>query len=220
MALLTRSLVRPVVATSRVVKRRDFERLLFADTMISNAKLDATRILAEVSQRTKLLEDDARQRGFDEGQGEIANRLVALAMQQQELLNALVPLMAKLMAEALTTIAGEVDKPQRIAHTIDHLRQQLHGIAWIRLQVAPQNASAAREALSRSDVVASTGLKADVVENANVDAEEFIVETDLGFATARLSEQVNVLHQLCVAALQQGIQATAVVAATVESARP
>jgi flagellar biosynthesis/type III secretory pathway protein FliH len=208
MALLTRSLVRPVVATSRVVKRRDFERLVFADATVTNAKADADRIRTEAVASARALENEALQRGLSEGQGEIANRLALLTAKQRELLESMVPTMAKLMAEALVQIAGEIDKPRWIARSIDHLRQQLHGITWIRLQVAPQNADAAREALLQSDLVNATGLHADVVESASVGVDDFVVETDLGFATARLSEQVNILHQLCVAALQHGVRST------------
>lgn len=207
MAFLTRSLSRPIVATQRVLKRRDFERLVFADATVSHAQAEAAAIVEAAHARALAVVEEARQQGMRDGQTEIAERLAALAARQSELLQLSLPLMGKLVGEALSSIANEIDQELYIERALRRMRQQLQDVTWLRLQVAPGNAAAARRALAQSDLVREIGLSTDVIENASIDKDEYVFETDLGFATARVSEQVDLLRRVCVAALEHGVRA-------------
>jgi flagellar biosynthesis/type III secretory pathway protein FliH len=216
-AFLTRLVSTPIVATQRVVKKRDFEKLVAIDATIDYANAEAKRIVSDAQASVDGIAELARRNAVLDGQAEVATQLAALAVQQKNLIEATLPLMARLVGEALSGVASDIDQEQRISHALNTLRQQLQGVAWLRLQVAPSNAAPTRRALAKSELIAASGLSADVVENASIGTDEFVLETDLGFATARVSEQLDLLKQLCVAALEHGVRE---ISATGDDAAP
>lgn len=205
MAFLTRHLAKPVVAGCRVVKRRDFEQLLLADAIVQRAKREASNYIRDAQITSEEIAVLAKTEAINQAQIALSERLSQLALSQRDVVAQLLPLLSRMVGESLVMLSGEIDRAKHVSKSLEHLKQQLQGVQWIRVLVASENVAATKLAIAGNEQIQSARISADVIESPNVRQTECVVETNFGFATVRLEDQIKALAGLCDAALTHAV---------------
>lgn len=177
-------------ATSRVVKRADYEHLVAAGEVLGAAQVSAARLQLQLDTLRQEAMRAGYAAGIEMGKQAWAQQLAEQNNARQLQLSDLNGTLVEAVMTALRHLVGELPA----GHQFEMLaRQVLNSVVRakrLRLVVAPADAAAAYSVLERWQREHTDVLTIDVVVEESLTAGDCIVETDEGAIDGRLDQRL------------------------------
>jgi type III secretion protein L len=189
LVVLNRLVDRQLIARGRVIKQPDALEFLEACSLLQRAQ-QLQRGVEEA--RRKVLADafaEGLAQGRAEANREYAQRLAEAAAAKQVALSELAPVIAELVADAVTAILGAQDRQRVLTDALLQSQSLVKKARWARLRVHPSDAEAAEAAIAHA-------LPADrqivtLVPDARLHPHVCLLETDVGVAEGTLLKHLT-----------------------------
>ena len=192
------SFTSPSLGTRRLVKHQVASAFEEAAQVRGLAAAESARILAEAQENARLLESEARARGYEEGVREWTERILELnaARTRQidesrtQLLALSIKLAEKILGRELATRHDALG---------DLVLEAMRGLppqsGKIRIRVRPGDAETLRSQRPRlAEAIGHDEI--ELVEDATIESGGCVIESPVGIVDARLQTQLRVLERL------------------------
>ena len=192
------SFTSPSLGTRRLVKHQVASAFEEAARVRGLAAAESARILAEAQENARLLESEARARGYEEGVREWTERILELnaARTRQidesrtQLLALSIKLAEKILGRELATRHDALG---------DLVLEAMRGLppqsGKIRIRVRPGDAETLRSQRPRlAEAIGHDEI--ELVEDATIESGGCVIESPVGIVDARLETQLRVLERL------------------------
>jgi type III secretion protein L len=184
LVVLNRLADRQLIARGRVIKQPDALEFLQACSLLQRAQ----QLQQGVEEARRKVLADAFAQGLAQGRAEAnreyAQRLADAAAAKQVALSELAPVIAELVADAVTAILGAQDRERVLTDALLQSQSLVKKARWARLRVHPSNAEAAEAAIAHA--LPTDRQIVTLVPDARVDPNVCLLETDVGVAEGTL----------------------------------
>lgn len=176
-----------VVPLGNLVKGHVYQRIV-----------DAERVLAEAEAEGRRAYDEAvacgREAGENEGRNASAALMAETLAEARSYLRGAEERLVGIVTEAVRRILGEFDDTELVARMVGRLVREAEGEGKIRLRVSPRQFEAVRERARQLQSASAGGESIEVIADADVDDGGCRMETELGFVSTSIEEQLEALR--------------------------
>lgn len=193
-----------ILSERRVLKEHEYSALLDANTIVSTAKKEAARIIADAEQRKDQMLRQGYEEGFARGEREGAERAFAAALDTAHALALSRRKMADMVVRGLRELVGEFERERIFELALKRIETFVQDEAFLVVRVAPDSVEAMKQAvINHRETMADEAQAADVatrkqavrvVADASLGIDDCVVETPAGSIDARLSTQIDAIR--------------------------
>ena len=170
-----------------VVRAEELGLYTDASGALAAARVAADRCIAEAQAEADALRSQAYDQGLAAAQAEAARMIAGAAALVQRQVRDLRPAIAAAIADGVAAVIGGLERDERIGRAAAHAVATLQDRARVTVRVAPGHAHAVRQGLA-ADVTA-------VIEDATLEADNCVIETESGFVQAGIRVQLAILRE-------------------------
>lgn len=193
-----------MLSERRVLKEHEYSALLDANSIVTTAKKEAERIVADAEQRQEQMLRQGYDEGFERGEREGAARAFAAALDTAHALALSRRKMADMVVRGLRELVGEFERERIFELALKRIDAYVRDEAFLVVRVAPDSVDVMKQAVAnRRDAMAgeahddAAALRAQairVVADASLGNDDCVVETPAGSIDARLSTQIDAIR--------------------------
>ena len=177
----------------KVLKEAEYSSLLNSARLIETARAEAARITAAATEQAAKAKREGYAAGLREARAAHADRLLAVAADDQARLVRMREAMAKLVVKAVSQILADVD-PVRLHETaLQRVNELLRSEAQVVVRVAPGSEAALRAAVARLQERAGWTLNVAIQPDASLPAGGCVLVTAAGTLDIGIASQLDVL---------------------------
>lgn len=177
----------------KVLKEAEYSALLDSARLVETARAEAARITAAASEQAVKAKREGYAAGLREAKAAHADRLLAVAADDQARLVRMRESMAKLVVKAVSQILADVD-PVRLHETsLQRVHELLRSEAQVLVRVAPGSEAALRAAVARLQQNAGWTLNLGIQPDASLPAGGCVLVTAAGTLDIGIASQLDVL---------------------------
>jgi len=177
----------------KVLKEAEYSALLDSARLIDTARAEAARITAAANEQAVKAKREGYAAGLREAKAAHADRLLAVAADDQARLGRMRESMAKLVVKAVSQILADVD-PVRLHETaLQRVHELLRSEAQAVVRVAPGNEAALRSAVARLQQSAGWTLNLGIQPDASLPTGGCMLVTAAGTLDIGIASQLDVL---------------------------
>jgi len=176
-----------VTPLGNLVKGDVYQRIVAAERVVAEAEAEGRRAYEAAVAR-------GREAGETEGRNASAALIAETLAEARRYLRGAEERLAGIVSEAVRRVLGEFDDAELVSRMVAQLVRDAEGEGKIRLCVSPGQFEAVRERV-RDLRSASAGAEAiEVIADAEVEDGGCRMETELGFVSTSIEEQVETLR--------------------------
>ncbi len=193
-----------MLSERRVLKEHEYSALLDANSIVTTAKKEAERIVADAEHRKEQMLRQGYDEGFERGEREGAARAFAAALDTAHALALSRRKMADMVVRGLRELVGEFERERIFELALKRIDAYVRDEAFLVVRVAPDSVDVMKQAVAnRRDAMAgeahddAAALRAQairVVADASLGNDDCVVETPAGSIDARLSTQIDAIR--------------------------
>jgi type III secretion protein L len=193
-----------MLSERRVLKEHEYSALLDANSIVTTAKKEAERIVADAEARKEQMQRQGYDEGFARGQREGAERAYGATLDTAHALALSRRKMADMVVRGLRELVGEFERERIFELALKRIDAYVRDEAFLVVRVAPDSVDVMKQAVANrreaneseaQDEAATTRAQAiRVVSDASLGIDDCIVETPAGSIDARLSTQIDAIR--------------------------
>jgi type III secretion protein L len=193
-----------MLSERRVLKEHEYSALLDANSIVTTAKKEAERIVADAEARKEQMQRQGYDEGFARGEREGAERAYAATLDTAHALALSRRKMADMVVRGLRELVGEFERERIFELALKRIDAYVRDEAFLVVRVAPDSVDVMKQAVTNrreameqeaQDEAAATRAQAiRVVSDASLGIDDCIVETPAGSIDARLSTQIDAIR--------------------------
>lgn len=193
-----------MLSERRVLKEHEYSALLDANSIVTTAKKEAERIVADAEQRQEQMLRQGYDEGFERGEREGAARAFAAALDTAHALALSRRKMADMVVRGLRELVGEFERERIFELALKRIDAYVRDEAFLVVRVAPDSVDVMRQAVANrreamageahDDAAALRAQAIRVVADASLGNDDCVVETPAGSIDARLSTQIDAIR--------------------------
>lgn len=180
------------VSSPSLIKRGVLERLVDVDELLLDADAIATSLRESARQDAEDALAVAREEGFRRGREEGLVAILGTLEIERRMLDLLADRIGRVVEQCIRSMVGQVGLAELFGARIQHAVSTLTPDGQATLHVAPGQAHLAQEALAQLAARSGGDLRwISVRVDERCPADEFVIETPLGFIDARLKATLD-----------------------------
>ncbi|HEX7684471.1 MAG TPA: type III secretion system stator protein SctL [Trinickia sp.] len=193
-----------MLSERRVLKEHEYSALLDANSIVTTAKKEAERIVADAEQRQEQMLRQGYDEGFERGEREGAARAFAAALDTAHALALSRRKMADMVVRGLRELVGEFERERIFELALKRIDAYVRDEAFLVVRVAPDSVDVMKQAVANrreamageahDDAAALRAQAIRVVADASLGNDDCVVETPAGSIDARLSTQIDAIR--------------------------
>jgi type III secretion protein L len=195
-----------MLSERRVLKEHEYSALLDANSIVTTAKKEAERIVADAERRKEEMLRQGYAEGFERGEREGAARAYAAALDTAHALALSRRKMADMVVRGLRELVGEFERERIFELALKRIDAFVRDEAFLVVRVAPDSVDVMKQAIANrrqameneshahADAAALRAQAIRVVADASLGNDDCVVETPAGSIDARLSTQIDAIR--------------------------
>lgn len=196
-----------MLSERRVLKEHEYSALLDANSIVTTAKKEAERIVADAEERKERMLRQGYNEGYERGEREGAARAFAAALDTAHALALSRRKMADMVVRGLRELVGEFERERIFELALKRIDTFVRDEAFLVVRVAPDSVEVMKQAVAnRREATANEANEAHVdtaalraqairvVADASLGNDDCVVETPAGSIDARLSTQIDAIR--------------------------
>ena len=193
-----------MLSERRVLKEHEYSARLDANSIVTTAKKEAERIVADAEQRQEQMLRQGYDEGFERGEREGAARAFAAALDTAHALALSRRKMADMVVRGLRELVGEFERERIFELALKRIDAYVRDEAFLVVRVAPDSVDVMKQAVANrreamageahDDAAALRAQAIRVVADASLGNDDCVVETPAGSIDARLSTQIDAIR--------------------------
>lgn len=195
-----------MLSERRVLKEHEYSALLDANSIVTTAKKEAERIVADAERRKEEMLRQGYEEGFERGEREGAARAFAAALDTAHALALSRRKMADMVVRGLRELVGEFERERIFELALKRIDAFVRDEAFLVVRVAPDSVDVMKQAVANrreamaneshahADAAALRAQAIRVVADASLGNDDCVVETPAGSIDARLSTQIDAIR--------------------------
>lgn len=193
-----------MLSERRVLKEHEYSALLDANSIVTTAKKEAERIVADAEERKEQMMRQGYDEGFARGEREGAERAYAAALDTAHALALSRRKMADMVVRGLRELVGEFARERIFELALKRIDAYVRDEAFLVVRVAPESVDVMKQAVANrreaianeahADAAAIRAQAVRVVSDASLGNDDCVVETPAGSIDARLSTQIDAIR--------------------------
>ncbi len=193
-------------AQGTIIRADVFKALQSSSEIIAHANRVAANILAQANEEQTKIFESAKQSGEKAGLEQYQTQLFAIHETAQSLDQHFEQEAATLVFDVLRRVIPTLPEGVVTDALVQGLLRQVRGVRKISVHVAPSEHASALERSENWKTLVALALQFEIVSDANMAADECVVNSDFGSVKARLSEQLNAIEAAITAAQTESPQ--------------
>lgn len=195
-----------MLSERRVLKEHEYSALLDANSIVTTAKKEAERIVADAERRKEEMLRQGYAEGFERGEREGAARAFAAALDTAHALALSRRKMADMVVRGLRELVGEFERERIFELALKRIDAFVRDEAFLVVRVAPDSVDVMKQAVANrreamaneshahADAAALRVQAIRVVADASLGNDDCVVETPAGSIDARLTTQIDAIR--------------------------
>ena len=189
---MTRLSIRKLVETGvaplgNLVKGDAYQRIVAAETVLAEAEAEGRRAYEAAVAR-------GREEGETEGRNARAALIAETLAEARSYLRGAEERLIGIVGEAVQRVLGEFDDAELVSLMVGQLIRDAEGEGKIRLHVSPRQCAVVRERVGELQSASAGVQTIEVIADADVEDGGCRMETELGFVSTSIEEQVETLR--------------------------
>jgi type III secretion system HrpE/YscL family protein len=180
------------IAADGVIRRDVFRRLHDIDSLLREAQAGADELIEDARSQADAVRAAAYDDGYRSGREAALVAILGTLEVERRMMDLLADRIGRVVEQCIRTLIGQMGAAELYQSRIRHAVSTLVPDGQATLHVAPGQAHVAQEALAL--LVERTGVDLRWISirvDDHCPADEFVIETQLGFVDARLSTTID-----------------------------
>lgn len=196
-----------VAPTGSVIRRDAYVQLQNIDAMLREAEASAARLVTEARERAEDVRSAAYADGLRQGREAALTAILGTIEIERRMIDLLADRIGRVVEQCIRSLIGQVGVAElyhrRIQHAVSNLTPDSHAT----LHVAPGQAHLAQEALTQLAERSGADLRWIVVcVDEHCPADEFVIETHVGFVDSRLATTLQDARRIIEQAIRRAAE--------------
>ena len=184
-----------IVPDGNVIPAKTYQTYVQGEEIINNAKAQAAQIIADANRKAGQLMKEGYEQGLEDGQVEMAGKMLETIEKHVEYLSAMETQVVKLVIKAIRKVIGDLDQHDLISRVVGRALSVARDQAKAKLRVCPAEVETVRFKLDELLRPYPNLSFVDVISDTRLSPSDCILETDVGVVDASINVQISAIEK-------------------------